>query len=514
MTEFRRVLVSNRGEILIRVIRALKALGIESVAVYSDADVSWPYVASADKAYRLPGVYSTDTYLNLKSIVDIALKADCDAIHPGYGFLSESKELSQLCRDNSLKFIGPNPEALTLSENKLECKKRVESNGVPVIPYVAEAVEDAEEAAKSAADIGFPVLLKAAYGGGGRGIKEAKSKDEVRDAFESSEREAKEAFGRFSVYIEKKVTRPRHIEVQILASDDSNEVMHLGERECSIQRRYQKLIEMTPSPVVDEESRKVLTGYALRAAKAVNYSNAGTTEFLRDSDTGKFYFMEMNSRLQVEHGITEMVTGVDMVASQIHVASKNKLPFSQSSIVFKGCAIECRINAEDPLSEFTPQSGKIEYLRLPGGPGIRVDTAVAAGVEISPFYDSLVAKLIAYGDSFDQARRRALVALDEFAIVGVESTIPFHKEALNDAAFCAGDFDTGFIEERMIIPKVRGSASAAKTTDEKFAVAAFLLSRDQFPSEQGEAALSGPGGAVAPSRRIGLQGRGRFVDAL
>ena len=328
----------------------------------------------------MPGVYSNDTYLNEKSIIEIALKAECDAIHPGYGFLAESKEFSQLCKDNSIKFIGPNPEALTLSENKFECKKRVESHGVPVIPYGAEPVENAEEASKVAAEVGFPVLLKAAYGGGGRGIKEAKSKDEVKESFESSEREAKEAFGRFAVYIEKKVVRPRHIEVQVLASDDSSEVVHLGERECSIQRRYQKLVEVTPSPVVDAETRKVITEYALKAARAIRYSNAGTCEFLRDSETGKFYFMEMNSRLQVEHGITEMITGVDLVSSQIHLASKNKIPFSQSSVNFKGCAIECRINAEDVLSGFIPQSGKIEYLRLPEGPGIRVDTGIAEGV--------------------------------------------------------------------------------------------------------------------------------------
>ncbi len=515
MTEFSRVLISNRGEIVIRVIRALKALGIESVAVYSDADASAPYVSKADKAYRLPGVYSTDTYLNEKKIIEIALKAECDAIHPGYGFLSESKEFSQLCKDNSIKFIGPNPEALILSENKLECKKLVESHGVPVIPYYAEPIEDAEEAVRISNDIGYPVLLKAAYGGGGRGIKEAKSKEDVKDAFESSEREAKEAFGRFSVFIEKRIVRPRHIEVQVLASDDSSEAVHLGERECSIQRRYQKLVEMTPSPVVNEEIRNEITGYALKAVKAIKYSNAGTCEFLRDSETGNFYYMEMNSRLQVEHGITEMITGVDLVTSQIHVASSNKLPFSQSSINFSGCAIECRINSEDSLSGFIPQSGRIDYLRLPAGTGIRVDTALAEGWEIPSFYDSLIAKLIAWGSDFDQARKRMLVALDEFAIVGVESTIPFHKQVLSDSAFSAGQFDTDFIEERNIIGRMKDRLENEKTTPDKFAIAALLQSRNQFLEDQSKKSTLAAASEAQPRlRRTGLRGRGRFVDAL
>lgn len=510
MAEFKRVMVSNRGEIVVRVVRALKALGMESVAVYSDADASSPYLTYADRAYRLPGVYSTETYLDQKKMIELALKTECDAIHPGYGFLAESAEFSQLCRDNSIKFIGPNPEALRLSENKLECKKRVEASGVPVIPYSPEPVEDAETAARVSAEIGFPVLLKAAYGGGGKGIKEARSRDEVREAFESSEREAKEAFGRFSVFVEKRVTRPRHIEVQVLASDDSTEAVHLGERECTIQRRYQKLVEMTPSPVVDEEARKEITGYALRAAAAVHYSNAGTCEFLRDSSTGEFYYMEMNSRLQVEHGITELLTGVDMVVSQIQVASKNKLPFSQSSVSFRGCAIECRINAEDPLSGFSPTTGEIEYMRLPGGAGIRVDTALGEGAEVSPFYDSLIAKLMAWGADFDQARRRALTALGEFAIVGVESTIPFHIEVLSDPAFSAGEFDTGFIEEAGIIPRLRRRVSEGETSPDKFAVAAFLLSKSQF----GDHGAAPRAQAQQSFRRTGLDGRGRFVDGL
>ena len=510
MGEFKRVLVSNRGEIVVRVIRALDALGIESVAVYSDADASSPYLTYADKAYRLPGVYSTDTYLNAEKMIDIALKTECDAIHPGYGFLSESAGFTRLCKEKSIKFIGPNPEALILSENKLECKKIVQAHGVPVIPYSPEPMENAEEAAKAATEIGYPVLLKAAYGGGGKGIKEAKSKDEVREAFESSEREAKSAFGRFAVFIEKRIIRPKHIEVQILASDDSSEVVHLGERECTIQRRYQKLVEMTPSPVVDDEARKTLTGYALKAAKAVKYSNAGTCEFLREPSTGNFYYMEMNSRLQVEHGITELVTGVDMVVSQIHVASKNKLPFSQSAVDLRGCAIECRINAEDPLSGFAPTSGEIAYMKLPGGSGIRVDTGLSQGADVSPFYDSLMAKLMAWGQDFNQARARALTALGEFAIVGVDSTIPFHLEVLSHPAFAAGDFDTGFIEDEGIIPLLRQRVRAEEATPEKFAIAAFLLSKSQF----GEPGLAPSGPLQQNSRRTGLQRGGRFVDAI
>ncbi|MHB8567778.1 MAG: acetyl-CoA carboxylase biotin carboxylase subunit [Nitrososphaerales archaeon] len=485
MPEFKRVLIANRGEIAVRIIRALDTLGIDSVAVYSDADSFAAHVSIADRAFNLPGVYPVDTYLNANKVIEIALKAECDAIHPGYGFLSESSEFSKLCEDNSIKFIGPSPHTLSISGNKLECKKLVESRGVPVIPYSREPLESWEGASKIASEIGYPVLLKSAFGGGGRGIKEAKSRSDLKESFESSQREAVSAFGRFAVFLEKKLVKPRHVEVQILASDDSSDIIHLGERECSIQRRYQKLIEMSPSPIIDDESRKKISDYALRAASAVNYANAGTVEFLRDSASGEFYFIEINSRLQVEHPVTESVTGLDLVALQIGIASRKKLPLRQREVQFRGCAIECRINAEDPLRDFIPVSGRVDYLQMPSGVGIRVDTALALGSEISPYYDSLVAKLVSWADDFETARMRSLTALRELSIVGLETTIPFCALVLADPSFISGDISTGFIEDREIIQRLRSEREALLPED--LAIAAIVLSRNRsFESKSNE----------------------------
>jgi acetyl-CoA/propionyl-CoA carboxylase len=496
------VLVANRGEIAVRIIRALKILEIEAVAVYSDADVSAMHVRMADRAFELPGLFPRETYLVGPRIIEIARRADCDAIHPGYGFLSEASEFSQLCSENSIKFIGPKASTLRISGNKLECKKKVEQNGVPVIPYAREPVVDQVEAAKVASDLGFPVLLKSAFGGGGRGIREAENKEEVREGFESAEREAKGSFGKFALYLEKKLLRPRHIEVQILASDDSTEIIHLGERECSIQRRYQKLIELSPSPVVDEEARKVVTSFARKAATTASYSNAGTVEFLRDSE-GNFYFMEINSRLQVEHPVTEAVTGIDLVQSQIQIAAKNKLPFSQKEIKMRGCAIECRINAEDPFADFAPTSGTVRYLFLPAGPGIRVDTALETGTEVSPYYDSLLAKLIAKGSDFDQARRRAMQALREFTIYDIGTTLEFHQRVLESDQFARGEFDTGFVDSSGIM----NAKPIAESSDDDFALAAILLAQNKTPKSVDERNQS--------ARPTWTRNReGRFVDAL
>ncbi|MDG6995420.1 MAG: acetyl-CoA carboxylase biotin carboxylase subunit [Nitrososphaerota archaeon] len=504
MSRFRRVLVANRGEIAIRIIRALRTLGIESVAVFSNPDSKAPHVAMAEKAFNLSGVFSSETYLNGAKLVEIARKSDCDAIHPGYGFLSESADFSKLCSDNSIKFVGPRPDTLVISGNKLECKKLVESKGVPVIPYTREPLADVDEASRLAKEIGFPVLLKSAFGGGGKGIREANSTAELKEAFDSAKREAESSFGRFAPYIEKKLVNPRHIEVQILASDDSQQFIHLGERECSIQRRYQKLIEISPSPVVNEEIRRRITSYAISVADAVRYSNAGTVEFLRDSATGNFYFIEVNSRLQVEHPVTEAVTGIDLVCSQLHVAETSKLPVSQEQVEFRGAAIECRINAEDPLSDFSPTTGTVEFLHFPGGPGIRIDSALQEGADISPYYDSLIAKLIAHGSDFDEARRRSLTALEEFSIVGVKTTIPFHREVMLDKRFSKGEIDTGFLESSGIVTKI---ATTAEPTDDEFAVAALLLSRDYFGlKKQAEPSADKP---TWLDRKTG-----RFVDAL
>ncbi|MGI0091182.1 MAG: acetyl-CoA carboxylase biotin carboxylase subunit [Nitrososphaerales archaeon] len=514
---FRRVLIANRGEIAVRIIRALKALGVGSVAVYSDADAGSQHAAMADKAYRLPGVFASETYLDAKKIVEIARKSDCDMIHPGYGLLSEASVFSKLCAESGIKFVGPKPETLEISGNKLECKKLVESHGIPVVAFSREPMHDPEEALKFASDIGFPVLLKSAFGGGGRGIKEAKNSQEVKDAFESSYREAKSSFGRFAVYVEKKLVGPRHLEVQVIASDDSQDVVHLGERECSIQRRYQKLVEISPSPALDDESRRMLLDYAERITRIVKYSNAGTIEFLRDEE-GRFYFLEINSRLQVEHPVSEIVSGIDLVTTQFEIASRNKIPFKQQDVKLSGCAIEFRINAEDPLSSFAPTTGRVEFLHLPSGPGVRVDTALQEGTVVSPYYDSLVAKLITFGLDFEQARRRAVVALGEFAVFGVETTLPFHRELVEDGRFARGQINTTFVETSGIMQQV--AKSAENSLDENhFAIAALLLSREQFSdrshTRQKTAAVSpaAPGGDEMRQTRSGKR-RGRFIDAL
>jgi acetyl-CoA/propionyl-CoA carboxylase len=506
MTEFKRVLVANRGEIALRIIRALKAFEIQPFAVYSDPDVTALHVTEADRAYRLEGVFARDTYLNIEKIIEIARKSDADAIHPGYGFLSENATFARNCEENSIKFIGPSSRALEISGDKFACKKLAKKNKVPVVQASDEPVADPQEAARIASEIGFPILLKTAFGGGGRGIKEAKSKEEVKDAFESSQREARGAFGRYEAFIEKKLMKPRHIEIQIIASDDSNEVIHLGERECSVQRRYQKLIELSPSPVMDEDTRSKVADYAIRVAKAVNYSNACTIEFLRDSESGNYYFLEVNSRLQVEHPVTELLTGVDIVGTQIQVASRNRLPIKQKEVHFSGSAIECRINAEDPLLDFAPSSGTVEYLHLPGGAGIRVDTALFQGQEITPYYDSLLAKLISWGADFDQARRRMIVALDEFEVAGVETTIPFHKQVMQNRLFSSGKIDTSFIEESNVVQELLKEGAAQ--SEESYLIAAFLLSKNQFA--QSPKLVSNSVG----QRQLNTEGKGRFIEPI
>jgi acetyl-CoA carboxylase biotin carboxylase subunit len=512
MAEFSRVLVANRGEIALRVLRALKALEIETIAVYSDADISALHVREADRAYRLEGVFATETYLNIEKIIEIARRSDADAVHPGYGFLSENPKFAKQCEESSIKFIGPSSKTLEISGDKFQCKKLAKKSGVPVIPASEEPVADSEDAAKIAQEIGFPVLLKSAFGGGGRGIKEARSKEEVKDAFESSQREAKSAFGRFEAFIEKKLFKPRHIEIQVVADDDSSEFVHLGERECSIQRRYQKLVELSPSPIMNEETRLKVANYAVKVARAVNYSNAGTIEFLRDSKTGKYYFLEVNSRLQVEHPVTEFVTGVDIVASQIRIASRGKFPIRQKRIRIRGCAIECRINAEDPLSNFAPSTGKITYLHVPGGPGIRVDTATFEEQEISPYYDSLIAKLISWGESFQESRQRMISALNEFKIVGVETTIPFHERVMRNDLFSSGRINTSFLEESDVM-KMLSEEREQIYSEENYLIAALLLSRNQFPEEAPKIVAD-----LSAQRRVSFSGSlkagGRFIDPL
>jgi len=504
MPYFGRVLIANRGEIAVRIIRALKTMKIGSVAVYSDPDAIWPHASLADEAVNLHGSYPAETYLDIEKIINAAKDTGCDAIHPGYGFLSESSDFSRACRENGLKFIGPPPETLLVSGNKLECKRIAESKGVPVVPYTREPLSDVDEATRFSAEIGFPVLLKSAFGGGGKGIREAKNEEEVRENFASAEREAKSSFGKFSIFIEKRLIRPRHIEVQIVADDESKDVVHLGERDCSIQRRYQKLVEMSPSPVIDEESRKLITSLAITIARAVRYSNAGTVEFLRDSQTGNFYFMEINSRLQVEHPVTEMVTGIDLVRTQIEIASGGKIPFNQKDVKMNGCAIECRINAEDSSLNFAPTTGTVDFLAIPGGPGIRVETAMQGGLKVSPYYDSLVAKLLSFGKDFEEARRRLLVALDEFVVAGIKTTIPFHRAILKNEEFAKGEFDTSFIERTELKP------DTSDLDENYYIISALLLSKNQFSDNRTQRAKE-------KTRRpawLSSQKGGRFSDGI
>ena len=506
MREFQRVLIANRGEIALRVLRTLRALDIESVLVYSDADAGALAPSEADRAVRLPGVYPEETYLDQDRLVEIARQNDCDALHPGYGFLAENAEFARRVRDAAIAFIGPSTATLVTSGNKLECKRVAGAHGVPVVPYSPEPIEEEREAVRFAEAVGFPVLLKSAFGGGGRGIKEARTREDVREAFASSRREAQAAFGRSAVFIEKRIVRPRHIEVQLLASRDGEEVLHLGERECSIQRRYQKLVEISPSPVVDEASRERLVGYAITMARALRYTNAGTVEFLRDPTSGEFYFLELNARLQVEHPITELRTGVDLVESQIHIARHGTLPLRQKEVEFRGTAIECRINSEDPLADFAPAAGTVSYLRTPSGPGIRVDSALRAGMEISPYYDSLLAKLVAWGPSFEAARRRALAALKEFTLAGVPTTIPLYRDLLANPMFVRGELSTSFLEESGVL---RALAEGSRRVDpDLFAVAALLLSERGLPAPDRRA------GPAAIVRARAAERGGRFVDGL
>ncbi len=444
---FNKVLIANRGEIAIRVIRACRELGIRTVAIYSEADKDSLHVAYADEAYCVGPPPPSESYLNIERIVDVAEKCGAEAIHPGYGFLAERPEFARACKEAGIEFIGPTPESMELMGNKVAVKHVIAKAGVPVIPGSEGPVEDPEEAVEVANRLGYPVLLKAVFGGGGRGMRVAKSDEDVRRAFEVASLEASTAFGSPALYIEKLIERPRHIEFQVLA-DKHGHIVHLGERECSIQRRHQKLLEEAPSPIVDEETRERVGEWAIRAAKAVGYVNAGTFEFLRDQE-GRFYFMEVNKRIQVEHLVTEMVTGIDIVKAQIRIAAGEELWFGQEDVRLVGHAINCRINAEDPERGFIPCPGTVTELRLPGGPGIRIDTALYAGYTIPVHYDSLVAKLAAWGSDRAEAIARMRNALEELVIGGVRTTAPLHKAILSDPDFVAGRLHTGFIDEKL-----------------------------------------------------------------
>jgi acetyl-CoA carboxylase biotin carboxylase subunit len=441
---FHKILIANRGEIALRVIRACKELGIKTVAVHSDADSEALHVKVADQSVCIGPAPSSDSYLNIKAIISAAEVTDADAIHPGYGFLSENAEFAEICENCGITFIGPSAESMRLMGDKISARQTVTEAGVPILPGTKENVKTVDEAKKIAEDIGFPVIIKATAGGGGRGMKVVHSQAHLANAFNAARTEAEAGFGNPDVYIEKFCENPRHVEIQILADKHGN-VIHLGERDCSIQRRHQKLIEEAPCPVLPPDVRKAMGDCAVAAAKACEYSSAGTMEFLLDKQH-KFYFMEMNTRVQVEHPVTEMITGVDIIKEQIRVAAGEKLRFKQSDIKIQGHAIECRINAEDP-EKFTPFPGKIDGYHTPGGFGVRVDSAVYDQYTVLPHYDSMIAKLIVHAETRDEAVKRMARALDEYIIEGIKTTIPFHQRIMRNKDFIEGEnVDTGFLE--------------------------------------------------------------------
>jgi acetyl-CoA carboxylase biotin carboxylase subunit len=444
-TLFRKVLIANRGEIAVRILRACRELGLETVAVYSDVDRSAMHVRYATEAYHIGPPAPRDSYLRIDRIIEAAKRSGADAIHPGYGFLAERPDFAEACAEEGIAFIGPPATAIGAMGDKVTARKTVERAGVPIVPGTELDLRN-EELIMAAHFVGFPLLIKATAGGGGKGMRRVDRLEDFEDALHSARREAEAAFGDGAVYLEKLIEGARHIEIQILADSHGN-VIHLGERECSIQRRHQKLLEESPSPFVDEDLRRRMGEIAVRAAQSINYVNAGTIEFLVDKDRN-FYFLEMNTRLQVEHPVTELVTNIDIVKEQIRIARGRRLSRTQGEVQFNGAAIECRINAEDPYNGFLPSTGTITALTLPSGPGVRVDSGFTVGDQITPYYDSLISKLICWGETRGAALLRMRRALEEYRIMGVKTNIPFHQNLLDSTRFIGGQIDTTFVEER------------------------------------------------------------------
>lgn len=440
---FKKILIANRGEIAVRIIRACREMGIETVAVYSEADRDALHTEMADEAVCIGPAKARDSYLNMQNIISATVLSGAEAIHPGFGFLSENSEFAEMCRACNITFIGPDSESISKMGNKSRAREIMQEANVPVVPGSNGAVVSIEEGISLAEGIGYPVLIKASAGGGGRGIRIVRNKDEFAKAFETAKAEAKAAFGDDTMYVEKFVENPRHTEFQILADNYGNTI-YLGERDCSIQRRNQKVLEEAPSPIMNEALRKEMGEAAVKAAKAVGYKNAGTIEFLLDKN-GKYYFMEMNTRIQVEHPITEMVTGVDLIKEQIKIAAGEKLDLKQEDIKLNGHAIECRINAENPEAGFRPSPGKIQRMHIPGGPGVRLDSAAYQGYVIPPTYDSMIGKLIVHGKTREEAINKMKRALGEFVIEGIDTNIDFQFNILTNEVFASGDFDTSFI---------------------------------------------------------------------
>jgi len=444
---FRKILVANRGEIALRIIRTCKRLRIKTVAVYSDPDLESRHVTSADEAYQIGSGPPSESYLNIEKIVKAAKKSGVEAVHPGYGFLAENADFATACEESGLVFIGPSSKILSNVANKFESKRLAKAAGVPVVPGANREIESVEEAEAEARKIGFPILLKAAFGGGGRGMRIAKTIKDLEKGFETARSEANTGFGHPELYVEKFLQEPRHIEVQILAGPRGR-VVHLGERECSLQRRYQKILEETPSPALNTKKQRRLISLALRVIRATGYQNAGTVEFVM-SKTGAFYYLETNKRIQVEHLISEMVTGIDIVEKQLMMASEHRLDLSQGEIEFMGAAMNCRINAEDPGRGFIPSPGRVEKFIPPGGPGVRVDSALYDGAFVPEYYDSLVAKIATQGLDRNQAIERMRVALGETVVEGVKTTIPVHQTILENRNFLQGNYHVQFLDKML-----------------------------------------------------------------
>ena len=498
---FKKILIANRGEIAVRVIRACRELGITSVAVYSDADRSSLYVRKADEAYPIGAAAATESYLNIGKIIDVAKRSGADAIHPGYGFLSENAEFARACAAAGVKFIGPAVDAMEMMGSKTRARQHMQVAEVPFVPGTAHGLESAEEGLEAAKKIGYPVMLKAAAGGGGKGMRLVHKAEELKAALESARSEAQRAFGDGEVYMEKAIVNPRHIEMQVLADEHGNTV-YLGERECSIQRRHQKVLEEAPSAIVDADMRRRMGEVAVRVARAAGYTNAGTVEFLADGDKN-FYFLEMNTRLQVEHPVTELITGIDLVHMQIRIAAGEKLPFTQEGVRIRGHAIECRIYAEDPDNNYFPSPGKITLLLAPSGPGIRRDGGMYEGWSVPIDYDPLLEKLIGYGSDRQQAISRLIRAMNEYFVGGIKTNISLFRRILSDPDFQAARVDTGYLDRLLesAPPEVKRDDAGIAA----IAAGVFAILDPASGVDNGNSSAPGPAGWKRAARTEGLR---------
>ena len=482
---FRKLLIANRGEIAVRVIRACRDLNISPVAIYSESDAGSLHVRLADEAYCVGPAASNESYLKIEAIIEVANQAGVEAIHPGYGFLAENAEFARAVSAAGLIFIGPTADAMEVMGSKTSARRAAIAAGAPVVPGTIEALKSLDDARATAATFGYPIMLKASAGGGGKGMRQVGNESELRSAFEAAQSEAASAFGNSEVYLEKVVEKPRHIEIQLI-SDQQGNYVHLGERECSIQRRHQKVIEECPSPINDARLRERMGETAIRIAQAVDYVGAGTIEFLFSDVTRDFYFLEMNTRLQVEHPVTELVTGLDLVREQIRVAAGERLSFTQDDVDWSGHAIECRVYAEDPENNFLPSPGRIDFLRVPAGPGIRDDGGVTEGDEVSIYYDPMISKLAAWGRTRREAIDRLRRALDEYAVGGIKTTLPFFRQVIRDEEFIEGRLDTGFItrfNERRAQPGHTARNEPEALIERDIAIIAAALSFRRAQSE-------------------------------